>query len=371
MISEDWGLVTSFLPANWQELAVQTKAVKGLRKNKSADTLLRTLFLHLANGYSLRETAARAKLAGLADLSDVALLKRLRKSEDWLHAICLALFAESEVSASLAQAHPIRVFDATTVSEPGKTGSIWRIHYSIQLPSLECDFFQITLNKGKGTGESFSQFPINAGDYIIADAGYSRGVGIGQANAEGAYLCFRVNTQCLVLFEEGGGRFPLEERLKEIDAPGKIGCWTVFTPGVQGQSIRGRLCVIKKSHEAAQQTQRRLKRKASRKGTKLNPKTLFYAEYVIIFTTFPDEEYDAAAILELYRVRWQIELVFKRFKQIAQLGHLPKYDEESARAWLYGKLLIALLSEKIIHHAASISPWGYYWQKLSTAESLA
>lgn len=371
MITEDWEVVTSFLPENWRDLAVQTKAVKGLRKNKSADTLLRTLFLHLASGYSLRETVARAKLSGLAELSDVALLKRLRKSEDWLHAICLSLFAERGVSDSLVQGHPIRVFDATTVSEPGKTGSIWRIHYSIRLPSLECDFFQITLNKGEGTGESFSQFPINAGDHIIADAGYSRGVGISQAHDEGAYLCFRVNTQNLVLFEEGGGRFPLENRLKEIDAPGKIGCWTVYTPGVRGHNIRGRLCVIKKSQEAAQQSQRRLKRKASRKGTKLKPKTLFYAEYVMIFTTFPAEAYDAATILELYRVRWQIELVFKRFKQIAQLGHLPKYDEESARAWLYGKLLIALLTEKIIHHAASISPWGYYWQKLSPAQSLA
>jgi IS4 transposase len=59
-----------------------------------------------------------------------------------------------------------------------------------------------------------------------------------------------------------------------------------------------------------------------------------------------------------YRLRWQIELVFKRFKQIAKLGHLPKHDDESAQAWLYGKLFIALLAEKLIDQARAISPWG-------------
>jgi hypothetical protein len=53
------------------------------------------------------------------------------------------------------------------------------------------------------------------------------------------------------------------------------------------------------------------------------------------------------------------ELVFKRFKQIAQLGHLPKHDPESAQAWLYGKLFVALLTEKLIQEARALSPWGY------------
>ena len=50
--------------------------------------------------------------------------------------------------------------------------------------------------------------------------------------------------------------------------------------------------------------------------------------------------------------------MFKRFKSVAQLGHLPKYDD-SAKAWLYGKLFLALLVEKIHHDARAISPWGY------------
>ena len=83
----------------------------------------------------------------------------------------------------------------------------------------------------------------------------------------------------------------------------------------------------------------------------------------MVFTTLLEAEFSAPSILEWYRLRWQIELVFKRFKQIARLGHLPKNDPASARAWLYGKLLVALLTEKLIAHAKTISPWGYQFSK--------
>ena len=65
-----------------------------------------------------------------------------------------------------------------------------------------------------------------------------------------------------------------------------------------------------------------------------------------VFTTFPATEFSAADVLNWYRTRWQVELVFKRFKSLAELGHLPKHDEHSARAWLYGKLFVALLARK-------------------------
>jgi hypothetical protein len=61
----------------------ESGALKGLRQDKSAEDLLRVLLLHLGCGYSMRETVVRAKEAKLADLSEVALLKRLRKSKDW------------------------------------------------------------------------------------------------------------------------------------------------------------------------------------------------------------------------------------------------------------------------------------------------
>ena len=50
--------------------------------------------------------------------------------------------------------------------------------------------------------------------------------------------------------------------------------------------------------------------------------------------------------------------VFKRLKSILAMGHLPKYDDQSSRAWLYGKLLVALLTQRLVHLGSTISPWG-------------
>jgi hypothetical protein len=44
---------------------------------------------------------------------------------------------------------------------------------------------------------------------------------------------------------------------------------------------------------------------------------------------------------------------------LAQLGHLPEYTDESSKAWLYDRLLVALLTEKLIWQAKFISPGGY------------
>ena len=90
-----------------------------------------------------------------------------------------------------------------------------------------------------------------------------------------------------------------------------------------------------------------------------------------MFTTFPEPAFAASQVLQWYRTRWQVELVFKRFKSLTQLGHLPKHDDESAKAWLYGKLLVALLVEKLIHHAVAVSLWGYDLDTTSTAQRMA
>ena len=78
-----------------------------------------------------------------------------------------------------------------------------------------------------------------------------------------------------------------------------------------------------------------------------------------MWTTLTPEDFSATEILDFYRLRWQIELAFKRMKSLLGLGHLPKKDPASARAWLHGKLFASLLVERMIEAASSISPWGY------------
>ena len=88
--------------------------------------------------------------------------------------------------------------------------------------------------------------------------------------------------------------------------------------------------MLRKSAEAIRLAHLKVRRDAARKGNQVQPATLRFAEYVIVFTTFPEPPFSAADVLEWYRLRWQVELVFKRFKSLAQLGHVPKYDDDSA-----------------------------------------
>lgn len=119
-------------------------------------------------------------------------------------------------------------------------------------------------------------------------------------------------------------------------------------------------------------TERRLRRRAQRTGRQLNADTLEYARWIIVLTTVPEEVLSEGLILEWYRVRWQVELAFKRLKSLADLGHLPKYDPASSRAWLYGKLLVALLTERMQRYARAFSPWGTRWfDQDAPEESLA
>ena len=370
-MDEDWPILLSFFPEQWKNLATTTNAMKGLRKEKDAENYLRTLLLHIGCGYSMRETVTRAKLANLADISDVAFLWRLRKSKEWLRSLCVSLFEDQGILLNKECGFQVRLFDATTVKEPGKTGSLWRIHYSVTLPNLSCDFFKLTETKGKGTGESFFQFSLKKGDYVIADRGYSTAPGVHHVASKKGYVMVRVNTLILLIQNLKGGEFPLLKNVMSIKKAGTVISWHVQIPGGKGNVVKGRICAIRKTEEAAKMAKTKMLREAQRKGRSLRPETLEYAKYVIVFTTFPEESFSDIDILEWYRVRWQVELIFKRFKTIAQLGHIPKHSDDSSKAWLYGKLFVALLTEKLINYASSISPWGYILEKQPASKQLA
>jgi hypothetical protein len=371
LMDEDWPLLLSLLPEGWQELARTTDTLKGLRKDKEPGDFLRTLLLHLACGYSLRETAVRARAAKLADLSDVAVLKRLRKSKDWLHLLCRRLIEEQATLTQKVPGLSLRLVDATHIQEPGPTGSSWRIHYSLRWPQLTCDHFELTATEGRGNGESLTHFPMQAGDHLVADRGYSTYPSVAHVAVRGAIVTVRLNPRAVRLLDEKGSPFLLKRRLRSLRKTNEVGCWAVGLTGAAGQvPVAGRLCILRKSKAAIAKSQAKVERKANKNGVKLQADTLLYAKYVIVFTTASDS-LSASQILEIYRLRWQIELVFKRFKQLAQLGHLPKTDEESSKAWLYGKLLVALLTERLIQAAESFSPWGYEVASTPESEPLA
>jgi hypothetical protein len=368
---EDWELLLSLFPMGWQEQAVLSGAVERLRGFESAANLLRVLLLHVGRGYSLRETAVRAKLAGWTEVSDVALLKRLRKARNWLRQMCVALLREGGWHMEWdTRGWNLRVLDGTVINELGRGGGRFRIHYSLQLPSLECDHLEITPLKGAGQGEKLHRFPAAPGDLILADGGFCKAVAVHAISTQQAAVIVRLNATSMPLFTRRGKPFPLMEHLRRLDKPGHPREWPVWIRS-KGENLPGRLCAVRKAETVIEQHRRRLRRRAQRKGSQLKPETLERVAYVVVFTTLPAEEFSLRQVLQCYRLRWQIELVFKRLKSLARVGHLPKHEELSAQAWLYGKLLIVLMGQKLMRMGRDISPWGYELDSFESAERLA
>src|SRR5260370_4707389 len=123
-LDEDWNMLLNLLPVGWQQQAILSGASERLRGFGSTSDLLRTLLLHVGKGYSLRETVVRAKAAGIAEVSDVALMKRLQKAEEWLRRLCVSLLQESgwEMPAEV-RGYNIRALDGTLVKAPGRKRS--------------------------------------------------------------------------------------------------------------------------------------------------------------------------------------------------------------------------------------------------------
>jgi len=310
--------------------------------------------LHVANGYSLAETAVRARQVGV-NVSAVAIFKRLQASEEWLRWLAEQERSEKRVCME-SQGRPVRAVDATTVSEPGSTGTDWRVHYAVNLTNLQCDFFELTDVQG---GETLRRVPIHHGDIVLGDRIYATPVGTAHVQNAHADLIVRLNRQSLPLFGPSRTDKPVDVlrlfRHMKVEQPES---WNTRVKRPGGGWMPGRLIAIKRSAAATRKARRRLERKASKAQKKVSRASWAAAQYFAVWTTLPDT-FSGEAVLELYRLRWQIELAFKRMKTILGLGHLPKKDPASARAWLHGKIFVSLLVERMVEAANSFSPWGY------------
>jgi DDE family transposase len=351
---DDWGVLRQFLPDGWEQKARDCGALTRARGIADASALLRVLLIHLANGCSLVETSVRAQQLGLGQLNSSAVYKRLRSSEYWLR------WLAEQTRSSLGFATPtgrrrVRAVDATAVSEPGSTGTDWRIHYAINLANLQCDFFSLTDATG---GETWRRIPVAPGDIMVGDRGYSTPVGVSHVADAGGDVVVRLNRQSLPLFDADGERLNPLVRARGIEKVSQSAEWPAWVQNPSGARIPGRLIVVRRNRQTTRLVREKLRKEASKKQYTVSKESWEAARYFFIWTTLP-ASYGKDQVLELYRCRWQIELAFKRMKSIMGLGHLPKKDPESSRAWLHGKLFVSLLVERLISVAKTFSPWGY------------
>jgi GNAT superfamily N-acetyltransferase len=372
-LNEDWEAVMQMLPAHWQDKALELGAVRRqLRHFSDVSCVLRVLLIHLADGCSLRETSARAKAGGLADVSAVALFKRLRCCGPWFEWITQQLTAgmgQQQRQLPL-KARRIRLVDGSTVSEPGATGSTWRLHYALNLQTLSCDEVHVT---DASEGESLTRYEIKPGDLIMADRGYAYRGGLLHVLGHQGDVLMRMGLDKIVLHDAKHRPLQLLPLLRKLRV-GQAGAWQAWLPAgpeafMRDKRVAVRICAYKKSAGQTRATVQAIEQEARKKGARVKSQTIEAAGYVIVLTTLMEP--GAQQIMEFYRRRWQVELAFKRLKSLLQLGHLKKVDEQGARAWLQGKLMVACLIESLIFTAERFSPWGYRTQTQLAQEALA
>jgi Transposase DDE domain len=364
---ESWAVVRALLPDNLEEVARQTGLVKRLRGFDNAELILRLLLMH-GSGLSLEQAAARAAEQGLAKISAVTLFNRLQQSEAFLGFLAkhvLSGLQQRLGAGRWPQGLKYRIIDATEVTEPGATGSNWRVHYSLRLPELACDHFEVTDYR---QGETFKRWGFAPDEVALADRAYSHREALAGLLEGGTRFVVRLNTSVFALENAHGHRRNLLKLVKPLKV-GHAAEWDLWFSWAK-RRYPVRLCAVRKSAAAAARSQAKAHRRAQQERVHLRERTLEFAQFVLVLTSLEATVWTSAAVLELYRCRWQVELAFKRLKSLLQLGHLPKKDPAGARAWMQMKLLLALLVERLLFDAEFIFPWGYALQPDESLEGL-
>ena len=351
LIDEDWQEALSVIPVDLEKTARETKALQRRREVKTADDLLRLALAYSVCDWSLRLVGMWAKLIGLGHLSDVAVLKRLKKATPWLKDLISAMLEARRIE--LKAAHPVRVriVDASCISEPGSTGTDWRLHLSLDLGAQRLDGVEISDVSG---GETLARHQSQADDIWIGDRGYAQRNGVGTALQDGAHVVVRIGWSTFPLEEEDGRPFDLFAWLRKIPPtePAERNVWVTTPQGRFGL----RLVSQRLPPAAAERARRRIRKLAKKKGRTPKKHTLEAAGYLILVTSLPADQWTTAQVVDLYRLRWQVELVFKRFKSILDLDQLRAKGPALAQTYLLGKLLAALMLDVMTDAATQRYP---------------
>ena len=347
LISGQWPAFLSALPPTL-DLDASARAFKALLRRRGVRdgaSLLRLALAYGPCGMSLRGNAAWAEAGEIAILANTSLLERLRKSTDWLGEIVRHLLM-ARVSSAVPRAggRIVTLSDGTSLSEPGSTGTDWRLHVVFDLGSCSLRHVEVTDAKG---AETLRRGVPEPGEIRIADRGYAKAKDLRDLVEHGADFVVRAGWRSLKMLNPEGSAFDLFAALARVPR-GKPADLAVRIEGGKGQAaLPARLIVIRKPEEATEHERGRIERTAARKQRNFDPRSLVAAEYMMIVTSLNKDEFSAEQIADLYSLRWQIELAFKRLKSLLHIDQLPAFDPRLAKTWIYAHLIAALVLDRM------------------------
>lgn len=357
-ILAEWDLVTSYLPANWEALADEYSQVEtkfGNAKIRTASDLLQMILVHAACDLPLRETVALVAEAGGPDIAPMRLHKKMIRAVDYLRALVLGMVKDlPQASPELWAGYDVIVVDATTASRPGSLGADVRVHTLMRLSNLEYVDVQVTNTK---VGETLAHFPLDYGQLVIGDRGYCFASSIFAAVARGADVLVRLNRGSTPLLAPvSQERVDVLAAMREIVGHGVVETPVVITwtdPSRLERRVEARLILQRLPDAEAAKARKRLRDEL---GSDATAESLEAAGYIALLTTVNKARLSAARCMDLYRLRWQIELLFKRLKSLCGLDRVPNYRPDTIKAWIYAKLLVALLLDRMSSSQREVSP---------------
>jgi hypothetical protein len=240
--------------------------------------------------------------------------------------------------------------DGTTVTRPGAEGTTARVLYAMRLADVTLLSCQMTDEHGS---ESLRVFEVRPGQLWMADRLYSNPFDVAWVVDAGSDVLVRYNLGALPLYDVWGHPFDVMGHVRLYQKPEEIAEWSVQVLPVDHAPIQGRLCAIRLPEEEAEKARERLRREY---GANVSPQSLKAAAWLMVFTTAPPERMTSRQALELYRLRWQVELEIKRGKSIGGLDKLPNFRQDTIATWLYAKLLIQQIARKAVSPSVAFPP---------------
>src|SRR5205085_5176193 len=344
-----WRQLRRRLPAGLDESARACGALMRRREVRSASDLLRLAFVHGPGGLSLRETSAWAGVNGIAEFSAVAVMKRLRRMGPWLERLIGEVLARraATVRSERGKGRTIRLIDGSVLQAPGSQGNDWRLHLTYDLRRQRLSTIELTDQHG---AEKLERAVPEAGEIRVGDRCYARPEGLRSIVEGDADFVVRIGARSLRLAHPDGRPFDMRRFLLSCRKDGRADI-PVMIGKARGrrkwQPLPARLIAIRKPAEQAARSRRKARRASQKDGQRLQKETLLAADYLLIITSLPKDEFSAEQVAAIYRLRWQIELAIKRLKSLLRIDRLPTKDPDLAKCWLYAHLLLALLIEAL------------------------
>lgn len=334
------------MPDGYEESCYSEKAIQRKRGITNPGDLMMLCLFHLLSGCSLLEISEIAKLTKLGEISDVAFMKRFENCNGWFKWIAFYLVTNGAIvynKPEWLENYRTIALDASDVTEKGRSGRLYHLHYALDLFKMETVQYKIT---SQDIGETLRNFTVGSRDLFLADRAYGTLTGIEYCVNGGGSFVFRLRKNCFKMYSGDGDTVDLLKHLRSLGTKDTLDL-KVYAIGSEKQQIPLRVCAVRKTEDAIAATQKRTRREASRRQRKVSGDTMEFNEYIVIISNLPDN-IEGKQILDLYRLRWQVEIYFKRLKSILDFGELPKRRTESVMAWLNGKMMLALLIEKVI-----------------------